>query len=147
MQQALQLARDAAGNGDIPVGALIVNDDGQVFGSGKNERIQGGDPLAHAEIMAIKDAAKNLSNWRFDQLTIIVTLEPCAMCAGAIAQSRFKRLVFGSFDNKGGAVGSAWDLLRDRRSIYIPEVISGVLVEESVNLLKNFFIEKRKVFE
>jgi tRNA(adenine34) deaminase len=143
MQQALQLARDAASYGDIPVGALIVNDDGQVFGSGKNERIQGGDPLAHAEIMAIKDAAKNLSNWRFDQLTIIVTLEPCAMCAGAIAQSRFKRLVFGAFDQKAGAVGSLWDLIRDVRALNQVEVISGVLADQSALLLSDFFKEKR----
>jgi tRNA(adenine34) deaminase len=143
MQQALQLARDAAGNGDIPVGALIVDDDGQVFGSGKNERIRGGDPLAHAEIMAIKDAAKNLSNWRFDQLTIIVTLEPCAMCAGAIAQSRFKRLVFGAFDQKAGAVGSLWDLIRDVRALTQAEVISGVLADQSALLLSDFFKEKR----
>jgi tRNA(adenine34) deaminase len=143
MQQALQLARDAASNGDIPVGALIVDDDGQVFGSGKNERIRGGDPLAHAEIMAIKDAAKNLSNWRFDQLTIIVTLEPCAMCAGAIAQSRFKRLVFGAFDQKAGAVGSLWDLIRDVRALTQAEVISGVLADQSALLLSDFFKEKR----
>jgi tRNA(adenine34) deaminase len=143
MQQALQQARDAASNGDIPVGALIVNDYGQVFGSGKNERIQGSDPLAHAEIMAIKDAAKNISNWRFDQLTIIVTLEPCAMCAGAIAQSRFKRLVFGAFDQKAGAVGSVWDLIRDVRALTHIEVISGVLADHSALLLSDFFKEKR----
>jgi tRNA(adenine34) deaminase len=143
MQQALQLAKAAASNGDIPVGALIIDDDGQVFGSGKNERIQGGDPLAHAEIMAIKDAAKNISNWRFDQLTIIVTLEPCAMCAGAIAQSRFKRLVFGAFDQKAGAVGSLWDLIRDIRALTQIEVISGVLEDQSALLLSDFFKEKR----
>jgi tRNA(adenine34) deaminase len=143
MQQALQLAKAAVSNGDIPVGALIVDDDGHVFGSGKNERIQGIDPLAHAEIMAIKDASKNLSNWRFDQLTIIVTLEPCAMCAGAIAQSRFKRLVFGAFDQKAGAVGSVWDLIRDVRALTQIEVVSGVLADQSALLLSDFFKEKR----
>ena len=92
MQQALLLAKDAANHGDVPVGAIIVDEKGAVIGRGKNERVKNNDPLAHAEIVAIKDASKNLSNWRFDQLTLIVTLEPCAMCAGAIAQSRFKRL-------------------------------------------------------
>ena len=117
MQQALLLAKNAAAAGDVPVGAVVVNDSGVVIGSGKNERVKNNDPLAHAEMVAIKSAAKNLSNWRFDQLTLVVTLEPCAMCAGAIAQSRFKRLVFGSFDQKGGAVGSIWDLIRDTRTL------------------------------
>ena len=144
MQQALLLAKDAANHGDVPVGAIVVDENGAVIGRGKNERVKNNDPLAHAEIVAIKDAASKLSNWRFDQLTLIVTLEPCAMCAGAIAQSRFKRLVFGSFDEKGGAVGSIWDLLRDGRAIYKPEVIYGVLVEDCAQELKDFFIEKRK---
>ncbi len=144
MQQALLLAKEAANHGDVPVGAIIVDEAGAIIGRGKNERVKNNDPLAHAEIMAIKDAASKLSNWRFDQLTLIATLEPCAMCAGAIAQSRFKRLVFGSFDEKGGAVGSIWDLLRDGRAIYKPEVIYGVLVEDCAQELKGFFIEKRK---
>ena len=143
MQQALLLAKDAANHGDVPVGAIIVDENGAVIGRGKNERVKNNDPLAHAEIVAIKDAASKLSNWRFDQLTLIVTLEPCAMCAGAIAQSRFKRLVFGSFDEKYGAVGSVWDLLRDARAIYKPEVLSGVLEKECGELLTEFFITKR----
>ncbi len=143
MQQALLLAKDAAAAGDVPVGAVVVDDSGVVIGSGKNERVKNNDPLAHAEIMAIKSAAKNLSNWRFDQLTLVVTLEPCAMCAGAIAQSRFKRLVFGSFDQKGGAVGSIWDLIRDARALIQIEVVSGVLAESCSQLLSDFFAGKR----
>ena len=143
MQQALLLAKEAANHGDVPVGAVVVDDSGVVIGSGKNERVKNNDPLAHAEIRAIKSAAINLSNWRFDQLTLVVTLEPCAMCAGAIAQSRFKRLVFGSFDQKGGAVGSIWDLIRDARALTQIEVVSGVLAESSSQLLSDFFAGKR----
>jgi len=143
MQQALLLANEAAAAGDVPVGAVVVDDSRVVIGSGKNERVKNNDPLAHAEIVAIKSAAKNLSNWRFDQLTLVVTLEPCAMCAGAIAQSRFKRLVFGSFDQKAGAVGSIWDLIRDARAVTHIEVVSGVLAESSSQLLSDFFAGKR----
>ena len=143
MQQALLLAKDAANHGDVPVGAIIVDENGAVIGRGKNERVKNNDPLAHAEIMAIKDASKNLSNWRFDQLTLIVTLEPCAMCAGAIAQSRFKRLVFGSFDQKAGAAGSIWDLIRDARALTQIEVVSRVLEQESSEILKLFFLKYR----
>ena len=143
MQQALLLAKDAANHGDVPVGAIIVDEKGAVIGRGKNERVKNNDPLAHAEIVAIKDAASKLSNWRFDQLTLIVTLEPCAMCAGAIAQSRFKRLVFGSFDQKAGAVGSIWDLIRDARALTKIEVVSGVLADDCALVLSNFFASKR----
>ncbi len=143
MQQALLLAKEAANHGDVPVGAIIVDERGAVIGIGKNERVKNNDPLAHAEIMAIKNTASNLSNWRFDQLTLIVTLEPCAMCAGAIAQSRFKRLVFGLHDKKSGAVGSKWDLIRQPTGNTQIEVISGVLQEESQKLLSLFFQTKR----
>ena len=143
MQQALLLAKDAANHGDVPVGAIIVDEQGTVIGRGKNERVKNNDPLAHAEIVAIKDAASKLSNWRFDQLTLIVTLEPCAMCAGAIAQSRFKRLVFGSFDEKGGAVGSIWDLIRDAKALTQIEVVSGVLADDCALILSDFFASKR----
>ena len=143
MQQALLLAKEAAAAGDVPVGAVVVDDSGVVIGSGKNERVKNNDPLAHAEMVAIKSAAKNLSNWRFDQLTLVVTLEPCAMCAGAIAQSRFKRLVFGPFDQKAGAVGSIWDLIRDARALTQIEVVSGVLAQSSSQLLSDFFAGKR----
>jgi tRNA(adenine34) deaminase len=143
MQQALLLAKEAANHGDVPVGAIIVDENGAVIGRGKNERVKNNDPLAHAEIMAIKDAASKLSNWRFDQLTLIATLEPCAMCAGAIAQSRFKRLVFGSFDEKGGAAGSIWDLIRDARALTQIEVVSGVLEYDCSEILKLFFLKYR----
>jgi tRNA(adenine34) deaminase len=143
MQQALLLAKDAANHGDVPVGAIIVDEKDAVIGRGKNERVKNNDPLAHAEIVAIKDAASKLSNWRFDQLTLIVTLEPCAMCAGAITQSRFKRLVFGSFDEKSGAAGSIWDLIRDARALTQIEVVSGVLAEDCALVLSDFFASKR----
>jgi len=143
MQQALLLAKEAANHGDVPVGAIIVDEKGEVIGRGKNERVKNNDSLAHAEIVAIKDASNKLSNWRFDQLTLIVTLEPCVMCAGAIAQSRFKRLVFGLHDKKSGAVGSKWDLIRQSIGKTQIEVISGVLQEESQKLLSLFFQTKR----
>jgi len=143
MQQAISLAKEAAVKGDVPVGALVVDDSGNVVGHGANLREQENDPTAHAEIVAIRNAAKKIDNYRLDELTMVVTLEPCGMCAGAIAQSRIKRLVFGSFDEKYGAVGSVWDLLRDSRSIYKPEVLSGVLENECAQLLSDFFTTKR----
>ena len=143
MSNALQLADQAQLHNDVPVGALVVNQMGEIIGRGKNEREKSNDPLAHAELMAIKDAAKNLNSYRFDDLTLVVTLEPCAMCAGAIAQSRFSRLVYGTFDEKAGAVGSVWDLIRDQRALTKIEVISGVLQDECAGILKDFFANKR----
>jgi tRNA(adenine34) deaminase len=143
MQEAISLAKEAAIKGDVPVGALIVDDAGTIIGIGANLREQDNDPTAHAEIVAIRNAARKIGNYRLDDLTMVVTLEPCGMCAGAIAQSRIKRLVFGSFDEKYGAVGSVWDLLRDTRAIYRPEVLSGVLAEDSRQILKSFFHEMR----
>jgi tRNA(adenine34) deaminase len=143
MQQALELAKDAAGHNDVPVGAVVVNQSGEVIGRGKNEREKNNDPLAHAELIAIRDAAKNSNSWRFDDATLVVTLEPCAMCAGAIAQSRFARVVFGAFDEKAGAAGSVWDLIRDPRLPNKIEVITGLLADESAQLLKDFFIKRR----
>ena len=143
MQQAISLAKETAIKGDVPVGALVVDDSGNVVGQGANLREQENDPTAHAEIVAIRNTAKKIGNYRLDDLTMVVTLEPCGMCAGAIAQSRIKRLVFGSFDEKYGAVGSVWDLLRDSRAIYKPEVSSGVLENECAQLLSDFFITKR----
>jgi tRNA(adenine34) deaminase len=143
MQEAILLAKEAAINGDVPVGALIVDDAGTIIGMGANLREQNNDPTAHAEIVAIRNAASKIGNYRLDDLTMVVTLEPCGMCAGAIAQSRIKRLVFGSFDEKYGAVGSVWDLLRDTRAIYKPEVLSGVLEKECGELLTEFFTTKR----
>jgi tRNA(adenine34) deaminase len=143
MQEAISLAKEAATRGDVPVGALVVNDAGTIIGTGANLRKQDNDPTAHAEIVAIRNAASEIGNYRLDNLTMVVTLEPCGMCAGAIAQSRIKRLVFGSFDEKYGAVGSVWDLLRDTRAIYKPEVVSGVLNEDCKNLISSFFSNKR----
>jgi tRNA(adenine34) deaminase len=143
MQQALLLAKDAAGHNDVPVGAVVVNQNGEVIGRGKNEREKNNDPLAHAELIAIRDAAYNLNSWRFDDATLVVTLEPCAMCAGAIAQSRFARVVFGAFDEKAGAAGSVWDLIRDPRLPNKIEVISGLLADESAEVLKDFFKKRR----
>ena len=137
------LAKDAAEDNDVPVGAVVVNQNGEVIGRGKNEREKNNDPLAHAELIAIRDAAYNLSSWRFDDATLVVTLEPCAMCAGAIAQSRFARVVFGAFDEKAGAVGSLWDLIRDPRLPNKIEVISGLLADESAEVLKDFFKKRR----
>ncbi len=143
MQQALALANQAATSDDVPVGALIVNDQGEIIGVGENLREKNNDPTAHAEIIAIKNAAQKMGNWRLDDLTIVVTLEPCAMCAGAIVQTRIKRLVFGAFDEKAGAVGSIWDVVRDKRVLTKVEVISGVLEKECAQVLTNFFKGKR----
>ena len=143
MQQALLLAKEAAEHNDVPVGAVVVNQNGEVIGRGKNEREKNNDPLAHAELIAIREAAKSLNSWRFDDATLVVTLEPCAMCAGAIAQSRFARVVFGAFDEKAGAVGSVWDLIRDPRLPIKIEVISGLFADESAEVLKDFFKKRR----
>ena len=143
MQQALALANQAATFDDVPVGALIVNDQGEIIGVGENLREKNNDPIAHAEIVAIKNAAQKIGNWRLDDLTMVVTLEPCAMCAGAIVQTRMKRLVFGAFDEKAGAVGSVWDVVRDTRALTKIEVISGVLEKECAQVLTKFFKGKR----
>ena len=143
MQQAIALAKDAASHNDVPVGALVVNEQGEILGTGHNLREESNDPSAHAEIVAMRNAATKIGNWRMDELTMIVTLEPCAMCAGAISQSRFKRLVFGAWDEKAGAVGSVWDVIRDQRSLNKVEVVSGVLEKECSAILTNFFEEKR----
>ena len=143
MQQAIAIAQEVKFSGDVPVGALIVNEDGEVLSSGKNEREKDNDPTAHAEILAIRRAGEKLSSWRLDDLTLIVTLEPCVMCAGAILQSRLKRLVFGAFDQKAGAVGSSLDVIRDVRALSKVEVVSGVLEKECAKLLTDFFAAKR----
>ena len=114
MQRAISLASEVKSSGDVPVGALIVNEAGEIVSFGKNEREKDSDPTAHAEIVAIRGAGEMLGSWRLDDLTLVVTLEPCVMCAGAILQSRIKRLVFGAFDQKAGAVGSSLDVIRGR---------------------------------
>lgn len=142
MREALIVAKIALSTGDVPVGAIVVNKDGVIVGKGFNEREANNDPTAHAEVVAIRNAAARLQNSRLDGCTLIVTLEPCAMCAGAIAQSRISKLVFGAWDEKAGAVGSVWDVLRDPRSIFKVEVTSGVLEDECAGLLKDFFSDK-----
>lgn len=142
MRLALEVAHTATRTGDVPVGAVIVNNDGVIIGKGFNEREANNDPTAHAEVVAIRNAALRLQKSRLDGCTLIVTLEPCAMCAGAIAQSRISKVVFGAWDEKAGAVGSVWDVLRDPRSIFRVEVIAGVLEKECAGLLTDFFKEK-----
>lgn len=142
MRDAIAIASSATSTGDVPVGALVINKDGIVIGKGSNEREANNDPTAHAEIVAIRNAANRLQNSRLDGCTLIVTLEPCAMCAGAIAQSRISRVIFGAWDEKAGAVGSVWDVLRDPRSIFKVEVTAGVLEKECAALLKDFFSDK-----
>ncbi len=139
MREAIAIAVEAKKSGDVPVGAVVLNESGEVIGVGHNLREADRDPTAHAEIVAIREAAENLGNWRLDHCTIVVTLEPCGMCAGAIAQSRISRVVFGAWDEKAGAVGSVWDLLRDPRAPFTVEVISGVLAAECAELLTDFF--------
>jgi len=144
MAKAIELARAAASaSGDVPVGAIILNKDGEVISTGANQRELSNNPTAHAEIIAIQKAASAIGNWRLDDCTLVVTLEPCSMCAGAIAQARIPRLVFGAWDEKAGAVGSQWDLLRDPRQLHKPEVISGVLADDCAKLLAEFFQVKR----
>jgi tRNA(adenine34) deaminase len=142
MREALLVAKSAVSTGDVPVGAVIINQDGVIVGKGFNEREANNDPTAHAEVVAIRNAAARLQKSRLDGCTLIVTLEPCAMCAGAIAQSRISKLIFGAWDEKAGAVGSVWDVLRDPRSIFKVEVTSGVLENECAALLKDFFSDK-----
>ena len=142
MRAALDVARIASQTGDVPVGAIVINAEGVIVGKGFNEREANNDPTAHAEIVAIRNAASRLQKSRLDGCTLIVTLEPCAMCAGAIAQSRISKVVFGAWDEKAGAVGSVWDVLRDPRSIFKVEVVSGVLEAECAELLTDFFKDK-----
>jgi tRNA(adenine34) deaminase len=145
MALAIKVAKDVAtASGDVPVGAVILNSKSEVVATGSNERELVNDPTAHAEIVAMRKVASELGSWRLEDYTLVVTLEPCAMCAGAIVQSRMPRVVFGAWDEKAGAVGSVWDLLRDPRTLNKPEVISGVLAAECARLLQSFFQSQRK---
>ena len=139
MRSAIAIAQSALKTDDVPVGALIVDSENNIISTGFNEREAHQDPTAHAEIVAIRRAAQKLGTWRLDECKLVVTLEPCAMCAGAIAQSRINTLVFGAWDEKAGAVGSVWDVLRDPRAIHKTEVVGGVLEAECAELLTNFF--------
>ena len=144
MRVAIEAARTAVASQDIPVGAAIFNSAGELIAIGHNERELHNDPTAHAEIIAIRRAAEKLGDWHLTGHTLVVTLEPCVMCAGAIAQSRLQTVVFGAWDEKAGAVGSMWDLLRDPRSTFRTEVRAGVLAEECGDLIKSFIQEVRK---
>jgi tRNA(adenine34) deaminase len=143
MRQALALAALAPGTGDVPVGAVVLGQDGAVLGTGRNAREATGDPTAHAEVLALRAAAERAGSWRLEGCTLVVTLEPCTMCAGAVVLARVARLVYGADDDKAGAVGSLWDVVRDRRLNSRPEVVRGVLAAESGALLREFFAGHR----
>ena len=139
MRQALEQARLALSTGDVPIGAVVLDPDGRAIGRGRNEREAHHDPTAHAEVLAMREAAEELGRWRLDDCTLVVTLEPCTMCAGTIIAARSPRVVFGAFDPKAGAVSSLFDVMRDPRLPHRPEVVSGVMADESSALLREFF--------
>ena len=143
MRVALEEARGALDHADVPVGAVVVGPDGRELGRGRNRREATGDPTAHAELEALRAAARRLGGWRLDGCTLLVTLEPCAMCAGAIVQARLARLVFAADDPKAGAVTSLWDLVRDPRLPHRLQVSRGLLAGESAALLRGFFAGRR----
>jgi len=143
MGQALDLASSALASGDVPVGALVLSPGGDVLGVGRNMREAGGDPTAHAEVVAIRAAASAFGSWRLQDCTLVVTLEPCVMCAGALMLARISRLVLGAWDPKAGACGSVWDLVRDRQATNRVEVIGGVREQECSQILLDFFAGHR----
>ena len=144
MQQAIEVARLAQDSDDVPVGAVVLGPTGALLASGHNAREALGDPTAHAEVMALREAAASLGRWRLEGCTLVVTLEPCTMCAGAVVLARLSTLVFGAYDPKAGAVGSLWDVVRDRRVNSRPDVIGGVLAAETGDLLRQFFATHRR---
>jgi tRNA(adenine34) deaminase len=143
MALALDEARLALLSGDVPVGAIVLDEAGRVTGHGRNEREATGDPTAHAEVLALRAAAAERGSWRLDGCTLVVTLEPCTMCAGALVLARVDRLVYGADDPKAGAVVSLWDVVRDRRLNHRIEVVRGVLAADSADLLTQFFADRR----
>jgi tRNA(adenine34) deaminase len=143
MARALELAQDASAGGDVPVGAVVLDQDGRTVAEGRNERELTGDPTAHAEVVALRRAAASVGSWNLSGHTLVVTLEPCVMCAGAILQARIDRVVFGAWDDKAGAAGSMYDLLRDRRLPYRVEVIGGVAEQAASAQLQAFFTARR----
>ena len=143
MRVAMDLAAKASQQGDVPVGAIVLNSNGDVVGRGFNTREVDNDPMNHAEIVAMREAANANGSWRLDDHTLVVTLEPCTMCAGAAVQARIGRIVFGAFDDKAGAVGSLWDVVLDRRVPHRPEVVSCVLADECGAILSEFFKNHR----
>ena len=143
MRLALVEAAEAAGGGDVPVGAVVVEGADRVIGVGHNRRERDGDPTAHAEMLALRQAARSRGSWRLDGCTLAVTLEPCTMCAGALVLARVDAVIYGATDPKAGAVGSLWDVVRDRRLNHRPEVVAGVLADECGALLRDWFAERR----
>jgi tRNA(adenine34) deaminase len=143
MRVALAEASAAASAADVPVGAVVLDAGGAIVARAHNRREADADPTAHAEIVAIRAAARAIASWRLDGLTLVVTLEPCTMCAGAITAARLSRLVFGAEDPRAGAVGSLWDVVRDQRQTPVPEVIGGVLGDECLKMIRTFFSERR----
>lgn len=146
MRRALALASASSGGGgpvDVPVGALVLDASGIVLGEGTNVRERDNDPTGHAEIVALRAAAQARESWRLDGCTLVVTLEPCTMCAGALVLARVERVVFAAYDEKAGAAGSLWDVMRDRRLNHRPEVVGGVLGDEAGELLRRFFQDRR----
>jgi tRNA(adenine34) deaminase len=143
MRAALAEAVAALATADVPVGAVVLDAAGTVVAAGRNRREADGDPTAHAEIVAIRAAARAVGGWRLDGHTLVVTLEPCTMCAGAITAARLSRLVYGAADPRAGAVGSLWDVVRDQRFTPPPEVVPGVLAADCMNVIRRFFSERR----
>jgi tRNA(adenine34) deaminase len=143
MGAALDEARAALGTDDVPIGAVVLDASGELVGRGRNVREAQGDPTGHAELLAIRSAAAAAGSWRLDGCTLVVTLEPCTMCAGAAVLARLARVVYGAADPKAGAAGSLWDVVRDRRLNHRPEVVTGVRAEESTKLLDEFFARHR----
>jgi tRNA(adenine34) deaminase len=139
MRHALTLAERAAQAGDVPVGAVVVSGSGELLGEGWNQRERDGDPSAHAEVVAIRAAAARLGSWRLAGCALVVTMEPCPMCAGAAMLARVDRVVLGAWDPKLGACGSVWDVLRDRRATHRAEVVGGVLEQECGDVVRRFF--------
>ena len=143
MGQALEVARGALDAGDVPVGAVVLSAEGDVLGAGHNQREADGDPTAHAEVLALRAAASAHGGWRLEDCTLVVTLEPCVMCAGALMLARIGRLVLGAWDPKAGACGSVWDVVRDRRATHRVEVIGGIREQECSQILLDFFAGHR----
>lgn len=143
MRRALALATQAGADGDVPVGAVVTDAAGRVIGEGRNLRELTHDPTAHAEVVAMRQAAASLGSWYLAECSLVVTLEPCIMCAGAVLQARVPRLVFGAWDDKAGAAGSMYDVVRDRRLPHRVEVVAGVEADASTALLQHFFASRR----
>jgi tRNA(adenine34) deaminase len=145
MRLALDEAQAAVTTGDVPIGAVVLDATGEVVGRGRNVREAEGDPTGHAEVVALRAAARHVGEWRLGGCTLVVTLEPCTMCAGAAVLARVERIVFGAYDDRAGAAGSLWDVVRDRRLNHRPEVLGGVLAADSAALLDAFFAEHRSI--